>query len=72
MARENLGTMAGLITGAALLIDYLLTAAVSLTAGVEAIASAVPVLWHYRVLLALVILVIMTLSNLRGLKRPVR
>ena len=49
------GLLAGLITGSALLIDYLLTAAVSLTAGVEAIASAIPVLWHYRVLLALLI-----------------
>ncbi|MGA9398992.1 MAG: APC family permease [Anaerolineaceae bacterium] len=68
VARENLGTSPGLITGAALLIGYLLTAAVSLTAGVEAIASAIPVLWRYRVLLALVLLVIMTLSNLRGLK----
>jgi amino acid transporter len=68
VARENLGTTAGLITGAALLIDYLLTAAVSLTAGVEAIASAIPVLWKYRVLLAILLLLIMTLSNLRGLK----
>jgi amino acid transporter len=68
VARENLGTSPGLITGAALLIGYLLTAAVSLTAGVEAIASAIPVLWRYRVLMALVLLAIMTISNLRGLK----
>ncbi|MGB8252994.1 MAG: amino acid permease, partial [Anaerolineaceae bacterium] len=68
VARENLGISAGLITGGALLIDYLLTAAVSLTAGVEAIASAFPFLWPYRVILALVLLGIMTLSNLRGLK----
>src|SRR4030067_1466624 len=45
VARENLGTFPGLITAAALLIDYLLTAAVSLTAGVEAIAPALPALW---------------------------
>ena len=44
VARENLGSLAGLIAAAALLIDYLLTAAVSLTAGVEAIASAYPAL----------------------------
>jgi amino acid transporter len=68
VARENLGTSAGLITGSALLIGYLLTAAVSLTAGVEAIASAVPALWPYRELLSLGLLGIMTLTNLRGLK----
>ena len=44
VARENLGTGLGLIAASALLIDYLLTAAVSLTAGVEAIASAFPAL----------------------------
>ena len=44
-ARENLSTLPGLIAAAALMIGYLLTAAVSLTAGVEAIASAFPSLW---------------------------
>jgi amino acid transporter len=68
VARENLGTSAGLITGSSLLIGYLLTAAVSLTAGVEAVASAIPALWPYRVLLSLGLLGIMTLLNLRGLK----
>ncbi len=68
VARENLGTYPGLVTGSALLIGYLLTAAVSLTAGVEAIASAIPILWPYRVLLSLLLLGIMTASNLRGLK----
>src|SRR3972149_2610510 len=48
VARENLGTLPGLIAAAALLIDYVLTAAVSLTAGVAAIASAFPVLWPWR------------------------
>ncbi len=68
VARENLGTMPGLITAAALLIDYLLTAAVSLTAGVEAIASAVPALWPYRVEIALVLLFAIAIANLRGLR----
>ncbi len=68
VARDNLGTLPGLVAAAALLIDYLLTAAVSLTAGVEAIASAFPVLWPYRVPIALVILLILTLANLRGLR----
>jgi amino acid transporter len=68
VARENLGTGIGLVAASALLIDYLLTAAVSLTAGVEAIASAFPVLWPHRVTVALLLLGAITLSNLRGLR----
>lgn len=68
VARENLGKMPGLITGAALTMGYLLTAAVSLTAGVDALASAFPFLWGHRVAVALVILVIITIANLRGLQ----
>ncbi len=68
VARENLGKMPGLVTGAALTMGYLLTAAVSLTAGVDAIASAFPVLWSHRVAVALAILVIITIANLRGLQ----
>jgi amino acid transporter len=68
VARANLGTLPGLVAAAALLLDYLLTAAVSLTAGVEAIASAFPVLWQYRVAVALALLLVITLANLRGLR----
>jgi amino acid transporter len=68
VARENLGTLLGLIAAAALLVGYVLTAAVSLTAGVAAIASAFPFLWPYRVQLALLFLVIITIANLRGLR----
>ncbi|MCX8025055.1 MAG: APC family permease [Thermanaerothrix sp.] len=68
VARENLGTLPGLIAAAALTVDYSLTAAVSLTAGVAALASAFPLLWAYKVDLALVLLVIITLINLRGLQ----
>ena len=68
VARSNLGTIPGLVAAAALLIDYVLTAAVSLTAGVDAIASALPGLWPYRVEVALVLLAIITLVNLRGLR----
>src|SRR3972149_5066233 len=53
VARENLGTFPGLVAAAALSVDYMLTAAVSLTAGVEAIASAFPVIWDFRVPVAL-------------------
>src|SRR5512136_234386 len=68
VARSNLGTLPGLVAAAALLIDYVLNSAVSLTAGVAALASAFPVLWPYRVLLALALLVVITLVNLRGLR----
>jgi amino acid transporter len=68
VARENLGPNPGLIAAGALLIDYVLTAAVSLTAGVAAIASAFPALWPYRVPLALMILIVITVANLRGLR----
>ena len=68
VARENLGPVPGLIAAAALLIDYLLTAAVSLTAAVEAISSALPLLWPHRVGIALVLLALIALLNLRGLR----
>lgn len=68
VARENLGTPAGLVAATALMIDYFLNAAVSLTAGVAAIASAFPALWPIRVELALALLVLITLINLRGLQ----
>lgn len=68
VARENLGLIPGLIAGGALLLDYILTAAVSLTAGVAAISSAFPELWPYRVWLALGLLAMITLINLRGLR----
>jgi amino acid transporter len=68
VARSNLGTFPGLIAASALMIDYILTAAVSLTAGVDAIASAIPTLWPYRVMVALILLALITLINLRGLR----
>ncbi len=68
VARSNLGTFPGLVAAGALMIDYVLTAAVSLTAGMDAIASAFPALWPYRMTLALIILALITLANLRGLK----
>jgi len=68
VARENLGTYPGLVAGGALLLDYILTAAVSLTAGVAAIASAFPQLWPYRVWIAIGILLLIGMLNLRGLR----
>ncbi len=68
VARANLGVWVGLLAASCLLIDYVLTAAVSLTAGVAAIASAFPALWPYRIEVALAFLVLITLANLRGLR----
>ncbi|MDL1882015.1 amino acid permease, partial [Gammaproteobacteria bacterium PRO2] len=68
VARENLGELAGLVAAAALLIDYVLNAAVSLTAGVAALASAFPALWPYRAAVSLVLLLLITLVNLRGVR----
>lgn len=68
VARENLGPLLGLIAASALLIDYVLTAAVSLTAGVAAIASAFPDLWPHRTILSLALLAIITVANLRGMR----
>lgn len=68
VARENLGVSAGLLAAGALLIDYVLTAAVSLTAGVAALTSAFPVSLAYRVPCALLILMLITIINLRGIQ----
>lgn len=68
VARMHLGLVPGLVAAAALLVDYVLTAAVSLTAGVEAIASAIPTLWPHRVMVAVFLLLLITLLNLRGLR----
>jgi amino acid transporter len=68
VARDNLGDAFGLVAAAALLIDYTLTSAVSLTAGVAALASAFPTLWPHRVSLSLLLLAIITLANMRGLR----
>jgi len=68
VVRENLGLLPGLVTAGALLLDYILTAAVSLTAGVAAIASAFPQLWPHRVWIALGLLFLITLLNMRGVR----
>ena len=66
VAKENLGTLAGLVAGAALLFDYLLTVAVSISAGVAAITSAYHAAVPYRVSIALVVIAFLVLMNLRG------
>jgi amino acid transporter len=68
VARENLGTLPGLVAAAAVLIDYVLTVAVSVVAGSVAITSAVPALAEHRVALSIGLVILLTLANLRGVK----
>ncbi|HEY6489662.1 MAG: APC family permease [Terracidiphilus sp.] len=66
VATENLGRNAGLLAAAALMIDYILTAAVGISAGVGALISAVPSLQPHTLELCLSVLVILTIVNMRG------
>jgi len=68
VAHENLGRGAGLLAGAALLVDYVLTVSVSVAAGVAAVTSAVPDLHDFRVAIGIFVIVLMTLANLRGIR----
>ncbi|HJN35666.1 MAG: APC family permease [Prochlorococcus sp.] len=72
VARENLGRNVGLIAAAALLIDYTLTAAVSLMAGTQALSSLLPSLLDHEVSLALLLLLLIGWANLRGLREAGR
>jgi amino acid transporter len=66
VAKENLGTWMGLLSAAALMIDYVLNVAVGISAGVAALVSAVPALHEYILPLCLGVLAVITLLNLRG------
>jgi amino acid transporter len=68
VATENLGEGAGLLAAAALMIDYVLTAAVGISAGVGALVSAVPSLQPHTLQLCLAILILITIINLRGVQ----
>src|SRR6266446_3422845 len=68
VARQNLGVFAGLLAAAALMIDYVLTAAVGISAGVGALISAVPSLQPHTLSLCLAILLLITIVNLRGVR----
>ncbi|TMB93927.1 MAG: APC family permease [Chloroflexi bacterium] len=68
VAKDNHGVIAGLIAASALMIDYVLTVAVSSAAGVAAISSFVPALHENRVVFALALIALITLGNLRGIR----
>src|SRR5271169_6828722 len=67
VARENLGTNAGLVAAAALMTDYVLNVAVGISAGIGALISAVPALQPYTLPLCLVTLILLTFVNMRGI-----
>jgi amino acid transporter len=72
VAKDNLGTLPGLVAAAALLIDYVLTVAVSVAAGIAAVTSAVPALFSYRVTLCVLAVIGVAVANLRGVRESGR
>lgn len=68
VAKENLGTLPGLIAAASLMIDYILTVAVSIAAGVQALATLTPSLAPYVVPIDIILVIVITLVNLRGVR----
>ena len=68
VARENLGRLMGLVAAAALMLDYILTVAVSVSAGVLAITSAIPELNTHAVLLSIIAIIFIMWMNLRGIR----
>ena len=72
VAKDNMGTLPGLTAGGALLIDYTLTVAVSVSAGIAALTSAVPGLYPYRVTLCVGAIALVAIGNLRGLRESGR
>ena len=68
VSRENLGDNAGLLAAAALLIDYILTVSVSITAGTEAVVTAAPGLSAHKTQIAMLFIAFVALVNLRGVK----
>ena len=72
VSRENLGLAPGLVAAASLMVGYVATVAVSVASGVAAITSAFPVLFEYRVILAVVLVILVALANLRGVRESGR
>ncbi len=68
VARDNLGKFPGLLAAAAILTDYVLTVAVSISAGVAAVTSAFPTLYPYRVPIGIFLIAVITVLNLRGIR----
>jgi amino acid transporter len=72
VSTDNLGRMPGMIAAASLMIDYVMTVAVSVASGVAAVTSAFPTLYDYRLYVSLAVVALVALANLRGLKESGR
>jgi amino acid transporter len=72
VSKDNLGIYPALTAAAALLVDYVLTVAVSVVAGIAAVTSAFPPLHRYRVLLSVFVVVLIAVGNLRGVRESAR
>ena len=72
VAKDNIGVTAGLFAGAALIVDYILTVAVSASAGTAALISMMPFIIDFRVEITVFLIIIMTVGNLRGVKESSR
>ncbi len=72
VARKNLGTYPGLTAGASLMIDYILTVTVSISAGTAALTSAVPALHPFTIYLCIIFIFLLMLANLRGVRESGR
>jgi amino acid transporter len=68
VAHENLGKFAGLLSASALLIDYVLTVAVSITAGADAVVSAAPQVLEFKIPIAIFFITLVAVANLRGVR----
>ncbi|MGW0186094.1 APC family permease [Streptomyces sp. NPDC003362] len=68
VATTNLGPKAGLTVASALLVDYVLTVAVSISSGIENLGSAIPFVVEHKVFCAMAVILLLTLMNLRGVK----
>jgi amino acid transporter len=72
VSTRNLGRTSGLVAASALMIDYVMTVAVSVASGVAAVTSAFPGLYDYRVVISVVVIALVALANLRGLRESGR
>jgi len=72
VSKDNLGKWPGLVAGAALAVDYILTVAVSISSGVEQIASAFTFLKPYSVIISVLLIVMLMVGNLRGIRESSR
>jgi amino acid transporter len=72
VAKENISTKVGIVAGAALSVDYIMTVAVSVSSGVQQIASAFAPLAHYTVPICVALVILIAIGNLRGLREASR